>query len=111
MAKNSAKKPVAKVARKIKPGETLSPAAIELFERQQKYLAAGKANYKRADKALADLLKLCEPGVVHTLQASGRKPPLELTLVDQFADTNSVWSGSSCKRFAIIAKEIKPQDR
>jgi hypothetical protein len=102
-----AKKP----SKKLEVGDTLPPEVAELFEKHQKYLAAGKANYAKADKILEQILERCEPGVQHTLPEAGKRPPTVLTLVDQFADANSVWCGASAKRLTIKAKEVKPQDR
>ena len=97
--------------KKIKPGDRLPAEVAELFEKHQRYLEAGRANYGRADKVLEEILELCEPGVEHLTEARGRKPPQSLTLVDQFADRNQVWAGSSCKRMKIESKDVKPQDR
>lgn len=96
---------------KFKSGDELPDDVAELFVKHRKYLAAGKANYGRADKLLEQILSRCEPGVATTIPAIGNKPPVELTLIDQFADRNQVWAGSSCKRMKIEEKEIKPQDR
>ena len=100
-----------KVPKKIQPGEKLSDEVAELFERHQRYVEAGRANYGRADKVLEEILQRCEPGVEHVTEARGRRPPQSLTLVDQFADRNQVWAGSSCKRMKIDSKDVKPQDR
>jgi hypothetical protein len=97
--------------RKLKPGRKLPDDVAELFEKHQKYVEAGRANYNRADKVLEEILARCEVGCTHTREATGKKPPLEITVVDQFADRNAVWSGSSCKRLKLEAKEVKPQDR
>jgi len=105
MAKKKSVKPA-----KLKPGEQPPEELRELFEKHEKYLKAGRANYSKADQTLAELLKRCEVGASVVIPASGKKPPVELTLVDQFADRNQVWSGSSCKRFKIESRELKPQE-
>lgn len=96
---------------KLKPGDALPQDVVELFEKHLKYLAAGRANYGKADKLLDQILQRCEPGCEHVAEAVGKKPPQRMTIVDKFADTNQVWAGSSCKRIAIEVKAIKPQDR
>lgn len=107
------KKPTStpKPARKLSAGDAIPDDVAQLFAKHQKYLAAGRANYSKADRVLEQILEQCEPGVEITLEATGRRPPQLLTLVDQFADANAVWSGSSCKRLTIKAKDVKPQDR
>lgn len=100
-----------KANKKLQPGDTVPDDVVELFTKQQRYLAAGKANYAKSDKMLEEILKRCEPGVQVTLPENGKTPPIILTVVDQFAEANSVWSGASCKRLTIKAKEVKPQDR
>ncbi len=83
----------------------------ELFTKYAKYLAAGKANYARADQAMEQIIERCEIGVSYVLPAVGKKPPTRLTLIDAFADQNTVWAGSGCKRLRIEATTVKPQDR
>lgn len=106
-----ATKRTAKEPAKLRPGDPLPEDVEQLFQKHVKYLQAGRANYARADKALEEILQRCEPGVEYVLPGSGRKPPMKLTLVDQFAETNAVWSGSSCKRMKIDQQKVKPQDR
>jgi hypothetical protein len=96
---------------KLKPGDPIPDDVRDLFLRQQKLLAAGRANYGKADKVLEQILARCEVGVEMIVEGQGKQPPQKMTLVDRFADTNAVWAGSSCKRLTIEAKDIKPQDR
>lgn len=99
------------MSEKIQPEQELPEDVQELFEKHLKYLNAGKANYAKADKALDEILRRCDVGVQHLIPGSAKKPPLELTLIDQFADKNAVWSGSSCKRFKISTQTVKAQDQ
>jgi hypothetical protein len=102
---------MAKKSSRIKSGEPVPADVEELFIKHQRYLAAGKANYSKADKVLEQILERCQPGVQVTIPESGKTPPILLTLVDQFAEKNAVWGGSSVKRMTIKAQEVKPQDR
>ena len=95
--------------KKIKPGDRLPAEVAELFEKHQRYLEAGRANYGRADKVLEEILELCEPGVEHLTEARGRKPPQSLTLVDQFADRNQVSRiARACSRVSLDVLEFAP---
>ncbi|MEM0926464.1 MAG: hypothetical protein AAGJ83_10540 [Planctomycetota bacterium] len=96
---------------KIRPGDPIPDYIRELFEKRRKYLTAGKSNYGKADRILEELLERCEVGVTLTLDAATRKgKPESHTLSDRFADTNQVWAGSSCRRFDVVVKTVKPQD-
>ncbi|WP_436716574.1 hypothetical protein U8335_03940 [Roseiconus lacunae] len=84
---------------------------VELFEKRRKYLNAGRVNYQRADKIVDQLLERCAAGVSVTLPpATKRGKPEVHTLVDQFADTNKVWAGSSCSRYKIESRSLTPQE-
>ncbi len=100
-----------KANKKLQPGDKVPEDVVELFTKQQRYLAAGKANYAKSDKMLEEILSRCEPGVQVTLPENGKTPPINLTVIDKFADANAVWAGASCKRLTIEAKQVKPQDR
>lgn len=97
--------------RRLQPGDAVPDEVRELFVRHQKALTAGRAQYAKADKLLDEILQRCEPGVSLVLPSAGKTPPTTLTIVDQFADTNSVWGGASVKRMTIKSKEVKAQDR
>lgn len=103
--------PEAAEGAKLGPTDPLPDDVVELFTKYQRYLTAGKANYGRADRALEAILQRCEPGVEYILPAAGKRPPIRLTLVDQFANSNVVWAGSGCKRMKITENAVKPQDR
>ncbi len=103
--------PEAVPSAKLTAADPLPDDVVELFTKYQRYLTAGKANYGRADKALEAILQRCEPGVEYVLPAKGKRPPIRLALVDQFAATNVVWAGSGCKRMKITETAVKPQDR
>lgn len=110
MAKKKAARAPARRAAKLKPGQPVPADVKAFFEQHERYLAAGRANYAKADKAVKELLKRCEPGCYVITEGTRRKNPERIELVDQFAETNQVWAGSSCKRFKIQSTEIKPQD-
>ncbi|MEO1616984.1 MAG: hypothetical protein AAFV88_14100 [Planctomycetota bacterium] len=98
-------------AGKLKPGQPLPDNVRELFEKRRKYLTAGKANYRKADAMLEQILAACEIGVSVTLDPATKKgKPETHTLTDRFADTNQVWAGSSCRRHDVVVKNVKPQD-
>lgn len=92
-------------------GDQLPDDVQELFRQYHKRLAAGRANYGKADKLLEQILTRCSPGASVLIEGVGKRPPEILTLVDRFEDKNAVWTGASCKRLAIESKEVKPQDR
>lgn len=92
-------------------GDNLPAEVQELFRQYHKKIAAGRANYGKADKLLEQILIRCAPGASVLIEGTGKRPPEILTLVDRFEEKNAVWTGASCKRMAIEAKEVKPQDR
>ena len=88
--------------RKLRAGNDLPADVIALFEK--------RANYAKADATMEQILQRCEPGAETILCMPGKKPR-RVTLVDQFAETNAVWSGSNCKRMILKERDLKPQDR
>ncbi len=99
------------MARKVKVGAAIPDDVRELFLKHDRALAAGRAQYAKADKLAEQIIERCEVGVQLTLEADGKNPPRTLTLTDQFAETNQIWTGASAKRLVIKSKDIKPQDR
>ncbi len=71
-----------------------------------KAITRGKRGYEAADKAMDKLLAIAPVGTTVRIEDKGKQ--IDLKIVDQFADKNKVWAGSSCARFKIEAKEVKP---
>ncbi len=81
--------------------------AIEkLMTTWHKAITRGKRGYEAADKVMDKLLAIAPVGTSVRIEVKGKQ--VDLTIVDQFADRNKVWAGSSCARFKIEAKEVKP---
>lgn len=81
--------------------------AIEkLMTNWHKAITRGQRGYKAADTLMDKLLAIAPVGTTVRIDVKGTK--FDLTVIDQFADKNKVWAGSSCARFKIEAKEVKP---
>lgn len=80
----------------------------KLFKKWHAAIARGRRAYAEADKAIDAILATDKPGT--TVRITDRGKEIDLVLVDQFAHKNKVWAGSSCARFKIEERAVKPQD-
>lgn len=80
----------------------------DLFRRWLRCIARGRKAYSDADKTLDEILRQAEPGATIRIVEHGKEK--DLTLVDQFAETNKVWAGSACSRYKIEVRPVKPQE-
>lgn len=103
-------------AKKIKPGDKVPDEVVELMLKADRYAKAGRANYKKVDAVVSQLVELCEPGVEVIIPAEMTSrnrvtPERKIKLVDQFETANAVWAGSLCRRYVVDVDENKPRDR